>query len=151
MGRKPIQFETHPISYRASQVHKVFRAWGEEIVDGDTLDALLDLGFYQYAYERLRLEGIDTPEIFGVSRDSEEYERGMEAKALVQRLALEQPILVRSLEEETFGRFVARVWVRPAKEYPGAVGATGDQLLIANEERWISLSYILREEGYADD
>lgn len=111
MSRKPIQFETHPTPFEEALSSGRFRAWGEHVVDGDTFDVLIDLGFYQYAYERLRLAGIDTPEIYGVAHDSEEFVRGQEAKRLAQRWLLEQPILVQSLEEETFGRFVARIWV----------------------------------------
>ena len=45
------------------------------MADGDTLDVVIDLGFY--IKERIRLEGLDTPEIYGVPEDSEEYRRGL--------------------------------------------------------------------------
>lgn len=111
MSRKPVQFETHPTSYAEALQQGRFRAWGEGVVDGDTYSLLIDLGFYQYAYERIRLSGVDTPEIYGVSHDSEEYERGQEAKRFVQQYVSEQPVLVQTLEQETFGRFVGHVWV----------------------------------------
>lgn len=55
------------------------------MVDGDTIDVLIDLGFYVELRERLRLEGIDTPEIYRVPKDSEEYKKGMVAKEYVER------------------------------------------------------------------
>ena len=62
-----------------------YRAELDRVVDGDTLDVVIDLGFYIRIKERIRLEGVDTPEIYGVPQDSEEYRRGMEAKKYVER------------------------------------------------------------------
>lgn len=50
------------------------------VVDGDTMWFELDLGFYIYHVQTLRLSGIDTHEISFVSHDSEEYERGIEER-----------------------------------------------------------------------
>ena len=55
----------------------------ENIVDGDTIDVYVDHGFRNYSGVRTRLLGIDTHETYGVSHDSEEYERGMEEKRFV--------------------------------------------------------------------
>ena len=52
------------------------------IIDGDTIDVMLDLGFYVWVKKRIRLYGIDTPETR--TRDVEEKERG---KAASVRLA----------------------------------------------------------------
>lgn len=49
------------------------------------MDLDIDLGFYITIRERVRLADIDTPEIYGVPSGSEEYERGMTAKAYVER------------------------------------------------------------------
>lgn len=50
----------------------------EGVVDGDTMALQLDLGFYIWYIQTLRLAEVDTHEIHFVSHDSEEYERGME-------------------------------------------------------------------------
>lgn len=56
-----------------------------EIVDADTIDADIDLGFHMSLRgERIRFLDVDTHEIHGVSEDSEEYERGMEEKEFVK-------------------------------------------------------------------
>lgn len=36
-----------------------------KVIDGDTLDVLIDLGFNIKMKERVRLSGVDTPEVFG--------------------------------------------------------------------------------------
>lgn len=41
------------------------------VVDGDTYDAFIDLGFYIYHKVRIRLHLIDTPEIFGKNASEE--------------------------------------------------------------------------------
>ena len=42
----------------------VYRAKARRIVDGDTVDMDVDLGFFVSVRIRFRLKGIDTPEIF---------------------------------------------------------------------------------------
>ena len=60
-----------------------FPAWPDPtrhdlgVVDGDTLDVTVDLGFQTRRNVRLRLYGVDTAEIYGVDDTSDEYERGM--------------------------------------------------------------------------
>ena len=49
-----------------------------KVVDGDTIDAVIDLGFDLTKKERIRLAGIDTPE--SRTRDLEEKAMGLEAK-----------------------------------------------------------------------
>ena len=48
------------------------------VVDGDTMDVVIDLGFYVTMRERVRLKGINTPEIYKVPKNSEEYKKGMD-------------------------------------------------------------------------
>ncbi len=54
-----------------------------KVVDGDTVDLRVDLGFTASVEVRMRLYGINTPEIHGVKKSSEEYARGAEAAAFV--------------------------------------------------------------------
>ena len=49
------------------------------VIDGDTVDAEIDLGFSVFVKQRIRLYGINTPE--SRTRDLEEKERGLAAKA----------------------------------------------------------------------
>jgi micrococcal nuclease len=56
-----------------------------KVVDGDTLDLEVDLGFRTFQRVRVRLYGIDTPETYGVKKESEEYIAGIAAKGFVER------------------------------------------------------------------
>ena len=48
------------------------------VVDGDTVDAMIDCGFSTFKKERIRLYGINTPEVR--TRDKKEKEKGLAAK-----------------------------------------------------------------------
>ena len=48
------------------------------VIDGDTIDGMVDLGFSVYRKIRIRLYGINTPE--SRTRDLEEKARGLKAK-----------------------------------------------------------------------
>ena len=49
------------------------------VIDGDTVDAMIDLGFDVWVKRRIRLAGINTPEIR--TRDKKQKQLGLEAKA----------------------------------------------------------------------
>jgi len=55
-----------------------FQARLERVIDGDTMDLLVDLGFRTRRQVRVRVEGIDTAEVYGVDENSEEYRRGVQ-------------------------------------------------------------------------
>ena len=52
------------------------------VIDGDTVDAMVDLGFDIWVKKRIRLAGIDTPEIR--TRNKEEKEKGFIAKKVLE-------------------------------------------------------------------
>ena len=58
-----------------------------KIVDGDTLDADIDLGFSVWVRKRIRLVNIDTWE--SRTRDKEEKKKGLAAKARLKELVKE--------------------------------------------------------------
>lgn len=91
-----------------------------DIVDGDTIDVTVDLGFKITRDVRLRLLGIDTAEIFGVEDTSETYERGMKHKEFVAdwldgSFDSKYPLLIGTHKQGKFGRYLATVW-RPDKK-----------------------------------
>ena len=49
----------------------------DKVLDGDTIDVTIDLGFDLYKKERVRVAGVDTPE--KRTRDLEEKELGIHA------------------------------------------------------------------------
>ena len=60
-----------------------YKAKITNVVDGDTVDAEIDLGFGIKMNERIRLYGIDTPEIR--TRDLNEKARGIAAKDFLKK------------------------------------------------------------------
>jgi micrococcal nuclease len=55
-----------------------------EVVDGDTIDLELDLGFRIKKHIRVRLSGVDTAEVYGVEKGSDEYRNGKEQSRLTE-------------------------------------------------------------------
>ena len=67
----------------------VYNAILERVVDGDTIDVTLDLGFNVKLHkQRVRLAGIDTPE--SRTRDLAEKALGKKASARLQELCGEK-------------------------------------------------------------
>jgi micrococcal nuclease len=83
------------------------------VVDGDTLDIDVDLGFKIHHIIRVRLVGVDTPEVYGVKKDSQEYMMGKEASIKVEELCLGKEVLVDTLKDRTgkYGRYLATIHV----------------------------------------
>jgi micrococcal nuclease len=89
-----------------------YRATLDRVVDGDTLDAVIDLGFYIKIKERLRLDGINTPEIFKVSHESEEYKKGMESVRYVEKRFEENggEMILGTKKRGKWRRWIAKVY-----------------------------------------
>ncbi len=66
--------------------HYTYRATCVRVVDGDTLELDVDLGFGVHKIDRFRLLGIDTPETHGRKKGSPEWEHGKQATRLVDDL-----------------------------------------------------------------
>jgi micrococcal nuclease len=102
------------------------------VVDGDTWDVRIDLGFKMTTEQRVRLAGINTPEIWRQKKDSEEYKKGMAASNYVkQRLAEHKNVFVIETTKEAgvYGRYLATIF-------------------LPDNER--SLNQELIDEGYAE-
>ncbi len=91
-----------------------YKAKIDRVVDGDTLDIVVDLGFKITTNQRIRLQGIDTPETYNVKKDSEEYANGIIAKEFViQRIASNDYEATVETEKDTgkYGRYIATLWL----------------------------------------
>ena len=77
-----------------------------KIIDGDTIDVDIDLGFDCWLHkQRIRLYGIDTPE--SRTRDLEEKKYGLAAKAFVQKfIPLGSTALLNTKEKGKYGRYL---------------------------------------------
>ena len=62
----------------------IYRAKLDRVVDGDTVDALIDVGFDIWFKKRIRFKGVDTWE--SRTRNLEEKKKGLAAKARTKEL-----------------------------------------------------------------
>ena len=96
-----------------------YRAKIERVVDGDTIDLKVDLGFRTYKNVRVRLSGVDTAETYGIAKESEEYALGKEQTAFVKEFLStddEWDITFYSNGEKgSFGRWMGDVSVNGEK------------------------------------
>jgi len=111
----------------------------EKVVDGDTIDVTLDLGFDVCTRQRVRLLGIDTPE--SRTSDKEEKKFGLLSKKKLKEWCLKAvesekddiEIELRCPERDSrgkFGRILAEVWV-------------------SEDGQWTNVNKWMCENGYA--
>ena len=111
----------------------------EKVVDGDTIDVNIDLGFDVCTKQRVRLLGIDTPE--SRTRDLEEKKFGLLSKKKLKEWCLKAvasekddiEIELRCPEADSrgkFGRVLAEIWV-------------------SEDGQWTNVNKWRCEEGYA--
>ena len=89
-----------------------YRATIRRVVDGDTVDITLDLGFDILYNNRIRLLGIDTPE--SRTRDLEEKKLGLAAKDRVKELCpVGSTVTVKTTKDGRgkFGRILGEIYV----------------------------------------
>ena len=99
------------------------------VVDGDTCDAMIDLGSDTWVKKRIRFYGVDTWE--SRTRNKEEKVKGLAAKAYVKDL----------LENSDGGKFVL-------KSYGvGKYGRVLGELFVKGNEQ--SVNELLKENGHA--
>ena len=81
-----------------------YRCKVRRVVDGDTVDIDIDLGFGVWLHkERVRIYGIDTPE--SRTRDKEEKKFGLMAKEFVKKFVKGDSIILRTKKYDAKGKF----------------------------------------------
>lgn len=85
-----------------------YKAKITNVVDGDTVDADIDLGFYMTAKIRFRLSRIDTPEVRGPERPE-----GLKAKQFLIDLLEkhEYNCTIKTEKAGKFGRWLADIYI----------------------------------------
>jgi micrococcal nuclease len=128
------------MSYTQEKCEFVYRVSSlEKVVDGDTIDVTLDLGFDVCTRQRVRLIGIDTPE--SRTSNTEEKVFGLLSKKKLKEWCLKAiesekddiEIELRCPERDSrgkFGRILAEVWVSEGGQW-------------TNVNKWMC------DEGYA--
>lgn len=83
-----------------------YKARVVRVVDGDTFDADISLGFHASMTLRLRLLGVDSPEMNGLPKGA-----GKAAKDFATARLLGRDVVIRTEKSDSFGRWLARVTV----------------------------------------
>ena len=92
----------------------IYRAKLDRVVDGDTVDALIDVGFDIWFKKRIRFKGVDTWE--SRTRNLEEKALGLKAKArtkeLLEKVSSKSGYFrIRSYGLGKYGRVLADVFI----------------------------------------
>ena len=84
----------------------------KKVIDGDTFDILIDLGFDTFRKGRVRLYGVNTPE--SRTKNLEEKQKGLAAKEFTDRWLTNagNKVQVETIldKNEKYGRILARIW-----------------------------------------
>ena len=103
-----------------------YNAKVSRVVDGDTVDALVDLGFDTWKHVRIRMMGLNAPE--SRTRDLEEKKRGLAAKdRLIELLGTnDDKFILQSHGVGKYGRCLGELFVE-------SLGETSVQETLINE------------------
>ncbi|MEK6882381.1 MAG: thermonuclease family protein [Nanoarchaeota archaeon] len=77
------------------------------IVDGDTIDAEIDVGFKLKTVQRLRLLGVNTAETH--SKDLDQKLLAKQATEFTSKL-LDKNVIIQTEKSDAFGRYLAKVF-----------------------------------------
>ena len=83
----------------------------ERVLDGDTIDAMIDLGFSTWVHKRIRLFGINCPETR--TRNLDEKAKGIESKKYLedQFLSTGGRFVLQSLGVGKYGRCLGNIYI----------------------------------------
>jgi micrococcal nuclease len=74
------------------------------VIDGDTVIMLLNLGYETYKECRIRLMGVNTPEIRG-----EQREEGLKSKEFVNKFLNKKVIVTSDGKKDKYGRWLCKI------------------------------------------
>ena len=87
----------------------------ERVIDGDTVDVIIDLGFSIKYSCRVRLLGINAPE--SRTRDLKEKARGLAAKKRLEEILGDHDLTISTQLDARgkYGRVLGKIWTHPCK------------------------------------
>jgi len=93
----------------------IYRAKLDRVVDGDTIDAMIDLGFNTWVKRRIRYMGLDTWE--SRTRDLDEKKKGLAAKArnkeLLEKVSSKSGFFrIKSYGTGKYGRVLGEIFIQ---------------------------------------
>lgn len=100
-----------------------YNATVTRVIDGDTVEAMVDLGFCTHVNLNFRLFGIDTPEMH--STNLVEREKAQAAKNRLIDLIEGKDVVVRTHKADKYGRWLAEIKVVGSTD----IGTVNTQLI----------------------
>jgi len=95
------------------------------VVDGDTVDAVVRIGFEFITYKRFRIYNLDTPETWRPSCDAERI-HGEKAKEEAKRLLLNKYLIIRTgFDQGYYCRELADIYLPDGTNYSDYMKANG--------------------------
>ncbi len=97
-----------PELHRPTTSSFLYRAREVRVIDGDTIEALVDLGFHSLTEQRLRLAQIDAPEI-------RTKEGRLARNFLIETITPAKTIVLKTIKADLHGRYVAHLFCSSAE------------------------------------
>ena len=107
----PLTLASNAIADDMTKSLYTYRAEVTKVYDGDTLTADIDLGLSVWVRgERMRLWGIDTPEIRGGTPESKR--KGFAARDFLRKMVLGKSVIIRTIKDKKgkYGRYLAVIY-----------------------------------------
>lgn len=98
------------------------------VYDGDTVTVMIDQGMKHFARVKVRLIGINTPELR--TKDLEEKARGYAAKDFLKELIEGKTVIINTVNKGKFGRWLGVIWLY--EEGMEELGESINDLMIKN-------------------
>jgi len=91
----------------------IYRATVTRVLDGDTVDATIELGFQVSVRERFRLLGINAPEIFSAKVGTVEHQAGQKSKARLVELVENRTLKIKTEKSpsDKYGRYLVTIYL----------------------------------------
>lgn len=122
-------FSKHP-----DRVTFEFRAYATRVIDGDTLEVMVDCGFSVYHTLKVRIYGVNTPELD--AKDDDVRIAARMAKQYLEGLVKDVPLRIVTHKtaadsyKQTFARYVAMVWAY-------------------RDDKWQNVGELVKASGYS--
>jgi micrococcal nuclease len=78
------------------------------VIDGDTYEIQVDLGFHMHKVDRFRIAGVDTPETWRPKTESEK-EHGLKATQFVKDLIEGEKVVIETIKADLYGRYLCNI------------------------------------------
>jgi micrococcal nuclease len=98
-----------------------YKATIKDVYDGDTVTAIVDLGFHNQTTIKVRLHGINTPELEKTTREA-----GIKSRDRLRELILGKEVVIKTFKDkqEKFGRWLGEIYL------PGNLELSVNQILL---------------------